>query len=230
MKNLAFIAYSNERGLYYQFSLPPSYMILFIRMGECTFWTWEWKGSSISLTPSSKYTLSQRSMYKWGGANWYTKIIFHLSKLWKAKFFILCDVVFLVRLQGKFEIDHSRECTCKWTAYRVVVPGKNKRTIRSNFSELRPILADGTNFGCTVNTSTLRMRAGHPSEVGSGCCHWSFCSESQSESWMHNNDVNDVLLLQIFLYRTCIYVSSNPTQPQTKLCALLSRFCFLQVV
>ena len=34
-------------------------------------------------------------------------IIFHLSKLWKAKFFILCDVIFLVRLQGKFEIDHS---------------------------------------------------------------------------------------------------------------------------
>ena len=36
-------------------------------------------------------------------------IIFHLSKRWKAKFFILCDVIFLVRLQGKFEIDHSWE-------------------------------------------------------------------------------------------------------------------------
>ena len=34
-------------------------------------------------------------------------IIFHLRKLWKAKFFILCDVIFLVRLQEKFEIDHS---------------------------------------------------------------------------------------------------------------------------
>ena len=33
-------------------------------------------------------------------------IIFHLSKLWKAKFFILCNVIFLVRLQGKFDIDH----------------------------------------------------------------------------------------------------------------------------
>ena len=31
-------------------------------------------------------------------------IIFHLSKLWKGKFFILCDVIFLVRLQEKFEI------------------------------------------------------------------------------------------------------------------------------
>ena len=34
-------------------------------------------------------------------------IAFHLSKLWKAKFFIQCNVMFLVRLQGKFEIDHS---------------------------------------------------------------------------------------------------------------------------
>ena len=33
-------------------------------------------------------------------------IILHLSKLWKANFFILCDVIFLVRLQEKFEIDH----------------------------------------------------------------------------------------------------------------------------
>ena len=32
--------------------------------------------------------------------------IFHLRKLWKAKFSILCDAIFLVRLQGKFDIDH----------------------------------------------------------------------------------------------------------------------------
>ena len=30
-----FIAYSDDRWLYYQFAL---------RLGECTFWTWEWKG------------------------------------------------------------------------------------------------------------------------------------------------------------------------------------------
>ena len=36
-----------------------------------------------------------------------SKITFHLRKLWKAKFSILCDVIFLVSLQGKFEIDHS---------------------------------------------------------------------------------------------------------------------------
>ena len=37
------------------------------------------------------------------------KIIFHLSKLWKAKFSLLGDVIFLVGLEGKFDIDHSQE-------------------------------------------------------------------------------------------------------------------------
>ena len=36
-----FIAYSDERWLYYQFSLPH---FSWGRLGECTFWTWEWKG------------------------------------------------------------------------------------------------------------------------------------------------------------------------------------------
>ena len=35
--------------------------------------------------------------------------IFDLSKLWKAKFSILCDVIFVVRLQGKFDSDQSWE-------------------------------------------------------------------------------------------------------------------------
>ena len=34
-------------------------------------------------------------------------IIFHLSKLRKAKFFILCDVILLVGLQGKSGIDYT---------------------------------------------------------------------------------------------------------------------------
>ena len=34
-------------------------------------------------------------------------IIFHLSKLRKAKFFIMCGVIFQVRMKGEFEIDHS---------------------------------------------------------------------------------------------------------------------------
>ena len=32
-------------------------------------------------------------------------IIFHLSKLWKAKFFVLCDVILLARLQEKCDIN-----------------------------------------------------------------------------------------------------------------------------
>ena len=38
-------------------------------------------------------------------------IVFRLGSLWKAKFFILCDVVFLVRLQGKFEIEFEMKLT-----------------------------------------------------------------------------------------------------------------------
>ena len=43
-----------------------------------------------------QYILStfQREMYKWCIQNWQRIIIFHLSKLWKAKFSILCDVIF----------------------------------------------------------------------------------------------------------------------------------------
>ena len=35
--------------------------------------------------------------------------IFDLSKLWKAKFSILCDVIFVVRLEEKFDSDQSWE-------------------------------------------------------------------------------------------------------------------------
>ena len=41
-------------------------------------------------------------------------ITFHLSKLWRVKFSILCDVIFLVRLQGNFDIDHSQEWKGYW--------------------------------------------------------------------------------------------------------------------
>ena len=43
-------------------------------------------------------------------------IIFHLGKLWKAKFSIPCDAIFLVRLQGKFDIDHSQE----WEVWELI--------------------------------------------------------------------------------------------------------------
>ena len=61
--------------------------------------------------PSSKSTFSQsfkekctREVARIGSI-----IVFHVSKPWKAKFSILRDVILLVRLQGKFDIDHSWE-------------------------------------------------------------------------------------------------------------------------
>ena len=63
------------------------------------------------LLPSSTSTFSQplkdKCISEVVRIDWI--IIIHLSKLWKAKFFMLCGVIFLVRLQGKFEIDHSSE-------------------------------------------------------------------------------------------------------------------------
>ena len=61
--------------------------------------------------PSSKSTFSQPFKEKCTSEviRIGSIIIFHLSKLWKAKFFILCDIIYLVRLQEKFEIDHSWE-------------------------------------------------------------------------------------------------------------------------
>ena len=52
-------------------------------------------------------------------------IIFHLSKLWKAKFLILFDVILLVRLQGKFDIDIGGE-------------GVNPFTPKSNQFQISP--------------------------------------------------------------------------------------------
>ena len=47
----------------------------------------------------------QREMYKWGSEN----LAVWSSFIWVnyEKFFQRCDVIFLVRLQGKFEVDHS---------------------------------------------------------------------------------------------------------------------------
>ena len=61
--------------------------------------------------PSSKPTFSQTFEEKCTSEVQYelVVIIFHLSnKLWKAKFFILCDEI-LLKLWGKFELDHSWE-------------------------------------------------------------------------------------------------------------------------
>ena len=57
-----------------------------------------------------------------------SRIIFHLGELWKV-LFILCDIMFLVRLQTKFNIDHSWE----WKGWRdsvVIVSNDEDQIIR----------------------------------------------------------------------------------------------------
>ena len=48
-----------------------------------------------------------REMYKCCSENLVVQSVFHLSKLWKTKFLLLCDVILLVRLEEKFGIDYS---------------------------------------------------------------------------------------------------------------------------
>ena len=75
--------------------------------------------------PSSKSTFSQPSKEKCISEVMRigSMILFHLSKLWKAKFSLLCDVIFLVRPQGKFDIDQRAQSgvcllKCAWPAAR----------------------------------------------------------------------------------------------------------------
>ena len=59
--------------------------------------------------PSSKTTFSQAFKEKYVSKvvriGCMINLAYNLSKLWKVMFFILCEVMFRVRLQGKFEID-----------------------------------------------------------------------------------------------------------------------------
>ena len=76
------------------------------RCGLCYEWT-------LSL-PSSKSTFSQpfqREIYISDVVRIDSIIIYPLSKLWNAKFSIMCGVIVLVRVQEKFEVDHSWEWT-----------------------------------------------------------------------------------------------------------------------
>ena len=68
------------------------------------------QGSHLNLSlPSSKSTFSkpikEKCMSEVAGIA--SIIVFHLSKLWRATFSILCDVISLMRLQGEFECDRA---------------------------------------------------------------------------------------------------------------------------
>ena len=66
--------------------------------------------------------------------------VFRLSKLWIATFFILCDIIFLLRLQEELQIDHSRELkldTANEMIWNLMKPnesqGMNEILYRLNF-------------------------------------------------------------------------------------------------
>ena len=56
IKNLDFHTYSDERWLYYQFSLPHLYISLQKGWENVLFWTWEWKGSTCSRSSANIWT------------------------------------------------------------------------------------------------------------------------------------------------------------------------------
>ena len=63
-----------------------------------------WMRLTLSLPSSTFSTEMYKEVARIGSI-----VILYMSKLWKARFFMLCDVIFLVRLQEKFEMDHSWE-------------------------------------------------------------------------------------------------------------------------
>ena len=64
-----------------------------------------WISAALQFVPSLLVTTFTPKLSKSEAMRIGSIIIFHLSKLWKAKFLILCDVIFLVR-QEKFDIGH----------------------------------------------------------------------------------------------------------------------------
>ena len=61
------------------------------------------------------------AVYKWGSENWHSKIIFHLRKLWKAKFFIMYWVYnwgcrenskMITLLSERVKLEHCRVSFC----------------------------------------------------------------------------------------------------------------------
>ena len=77
-------------------------------------------------------------------------IIFQMSKLWEAKFSILCDVIFPVKLQGKFEIDHSSWEWKRWRKFRTDVYHRSEITLRATSL---PFGEAWTHLECAQNIS-----------------------------------------------------------------------------
>ena len=119
------------------------------------------------------------------------------SKLGKVKFFILCDVIFLVRLPGKFEIDHS----WKWNGYREQLTREMDLCVR--FANLVKYSAsigslggrrtfwkpDGTN-SCSWYASQWATMT----KIGHDKC---FTTESQQNAYHSNININYHVIIPI---------------------------------
>ena len=106
-----YITQYEELGFSYLTQMKDDYTTnIILNAWECTFWTWEWKGKPFQSWAQKVHfpsLLKRKCISK--VVRICIKIIFHLSKLWKAKFSLLCDVIFPVGLEGKFDIDNSQE-------------------------------------------------------------------------------------------------------------------------
>ena len=94
--------------------------------------------------PSSKSTFSQPFKEKCTSdvVRIGSIITFHQSKLWKAKFFILCGVIFLVRLRGNLKLITlgservqlevvKASCSCVWHTVEVPTPNGIRETFEN---------------------------------------------------------------------------------------------------
>ena len=73
-------------------------------------WPWKWRVVFCShILLASRMTVQTFHSQRVQKLHSPNKLLLIKEVLWKAKFFILCGVIFLVRLQGKFGIDHSWE-------------------------------------------------------------------------------------------------------------------------
>ena len=109
-------------------------------------------------------------------------IIFHLSKLWKAKFSSYSVIIFMARLQGKFEIDRS----WKWKGIihvrcqaTICSSGRSLASVRKSFSP-RPWggLGHCVLYSTRINFTMQMIYAPSPIGVASFLLCWRLLRES----------------------------------------------------
>ena len=95
-------------------------------------------------------------------------IIFYLSKLSNATFSILCDVIFLMRLQRKFDTDHSYE----WKGQKWARSPNDSRTMLLRSVTRAVSISTGTVCGGTVGQLAIITRCNHTlfNEAVRVCC------------------------------------------------------------